>query len=261
MLIGFMNNPNNELLKEIELAGEFESDFLELTIEYPKSLPSLVIASKKEINDLLSTYSLGLVSHAAWFLFPASPYDSIRNASLKEAEKIIEAAAKINAKQVTFHSDPMPFVYKREQREILVSRTIDAIDHMNSFAKNLGLTFCIENYNAASFGFADFQRLFSEVDCKMTLDVGHCHIPQIDNRYLADYLGEFKDRIIHVHAHDNNGEKDEHLGIGNGGIDWKKSLKLLKKQYDGTITVEDHSSNRKQFLLSKKALEELWEKA
>ena len=36
---------------------------------------------------------------------------------------------------------------------------------------------------------------------------------------VIDYINTFKDKIIHIHWHDNHGSRDEHLPIGAGLID------------------------------------------
>ena len=69
----------------------------------------------------------------------------------------------------------------------------------------------------------------------LALDIGHA------NTYgqVEDFLTKFSDKIVHVHAHDNLGEIDQHLGIGYGNIDWEKAAKLLKRaNFDKTIIIE-----------------------
>ena len=61
--------------------------------------------------------------------------------------------------------------------------------------------------------------------------------------------------------HDNNGREDQHLSIGKGNINWKKVIKMIKKYYDKTITLEVFEKNKKYILLSKNKLERLWKDA
>jgi len=56
---------------------------------------------------------------------------------------------------------------------------------------------------------------------------------------VLDYINTFRDKIIHIHWHDNHGRKDEHLPIGEGLIDHNNAVKALKDiGYDRTITLE-----------------------
>jgi sugar phosphate isomerase/epimerase len=37
-----------------------------------------------------------------------------------------------------------------------------------------------------------------------------------------------QDKIRSTHLHDNHGERDEHLWIGEGTIDWEEAMSLLR---------------------------------
>jgi hypothetical protein len=45
---------------------------------------------------------------------------------------------------------------------------------------------------------------------------------------VMDYIHSFNDTIVHVHWHDNNGNRDELLPIGAGLIDHQKAFEALK---------------------------------
>jgi sugar phosphate isomerase/epimerase len=67
------------------------------------------------------------------------------------------------------------------------------------------------------------------------LDLGHAHIEE--NALTA--VRAAGPRLIHVHASDNRGEKDEHLVPGKGGIPWDDVAKALRETgFDGPFTVE-----------------------
>jgi sugar phosphate isomerase/epimerase len=47
------------------------------------------------------------------------------------------------------------------------------------------------------------------------------------------------DKITHIHASDNDGVEDQHLGIGQGKIDWNWFAQTIKKLgYDKTVILE-----------------------
>ena len=48
------------------------------------------------------------------------------------------------------------------------------------------------------------------------------------------------DRMIHTHVHDNHGERDEHLPVGNGTVPWKKVIAAFNG-YKGRIVTESRS--------------------
>jgi sugar phosphate isomerase/epimerase len=61
---------------------------------------------------------------------------------------------------------------------------------------------------------------------------------------VIDYINTFRDKIIHIHWHDNHGQKDEHLPIGEGLLDHQKAVNALKDMdYDKTITLKVFTTN------------------
>jgi sugar phosphate isomerase/epimerase len=83
----------------------------------------------------------------------------------------------------------------------------------------------------------DFKRFYEEIDepIGLVLDTGHANI----TGELQCFLTGLSAKIAHVHAHDNVGKSDQHLGIGYGNIDWKNTVELLKKSsYKGIVMVE-----------------------
>jgi len=67
------------------------------------------------------------------------------------------------------------------------------------------------------------------------LDIGHANT----NGNVEEFL-KLRDLIIHVHAHDNCGERDEHLPVGNGTVPWEKVAASLNG-YSGRIVTESRS--------------------
>jgi sugar phosphate isomerase/epimerase len=77
----------------------------------------------------------------------------------------------------------------------------------------------------------------------MCLDIGHwfnfANGKQWDN--LQTWLSLAKGHITHLHLHDNDGEADQHLGIGQGDIDYRKVFELLAEISPvPSFTLENH---------------------
>jgi sugar phosphate isomerase/epimerase len=71
------------------------------------------------------------------------------------------------------------------------------------------------------------------------------------NGQIERFLTAFKDKIVHVHAHDNDGKSDLHLGIGFGNIDWKNVTNALERiSYNKTVIIEsvEHVNESKERL-------------
>jgi sugar phosphate isomerase/epimerase len=83
----------------------------------------------------------------------------------------------------------------------------------------------------------DFTKFYEEIneDIDLVFDVGHANL----NGQIERFLTAFKDKIVHMHAHDNDGKSDLHLGIGFGNIDWKNVANALERiSYNKTVIIE-----------------------
>ena len=54
---------------------------------------------------------------------------------------------------------------------------------------------------------------------------------------IDEMIETFGDRIVNVHIHDNNGERDQHLTIGDGNIDYVDVFSKLSS-YQGNFVIE-----------------------
>jgi sugar phosphate isomerase/epimerase len=71
-------------------------------------------------------------------------------------------------------------------------------------------------------------------------DIGHWHL--FAEASLAEWFGALGPRLVHLHLHDNFGKHDEHLPVGEGGIDFASLFSLIATlPQRPTMTLEAHS--------------------
>ena len=63
-------------------------------------------------------------------------------------------------------------------------------------------------------------------------DVGHANTNGNVDSFLA-----LKEKIVHVHVHDNKGARDEHLPVKSGNVNWRRVAKGLEG-YEGRFVTE-----------------------
>ena len=77
--------------------------------------------------------------------------------------------------------------------------------------------------------------LFDEYACALDgidetvgylIDVGHANINGWD---VPTLIRRVAPRLYGLHIHDNNGNSDQHLPIGDGTMEWNQSMKLCGK--------------------------------
>jgi sugar phosphate isomerase/epimerase len=199
---------------------------------------------KKKVTTLVeiaASYNLRFSVHAPFAdINVASPSKPLLNAMLRRLEKSISFASALDAYIWVFHpglKTGISMFYPGMdwlQNQKTIKRLLN-------IASNHGVKVAIENM-PEPFSFLmksvnDFSRLYQEIneDIGLVFDVGHANLDGQIERFLTD----FADKIVHVHAHDNDGTHDQHLGIGYGNIDWKNFAKKLERiSYDKTVIVE-----------------------
>lgn len=196
--------------------------------------------TSKRIQSLLSfsertgiRYSV----HAPCALDLSERIPFFRKSNITVLKKILTIAHEIHATHVTCHlGDFHGFVAWPWLRTKLLKRVVQSLEELLEHCQNLQVTIAVENAIALHKGgelhnlgdcYRDFSFLFSHLDSpylKFCLDCGHAHT----NDGVLDYIHNVGQYICCVHFHDNRGIHDEHLGIGEGTIDWRNVLSALQ---------------------------------
>jgi len=253
-----MNNPRFDLLTEIAYARKNEFDFLDLTLEPPAAHPQRVKVTA--IQRALKEYGLNLVGHTAYYLPIASPYESLRKAALKEMRVALQFFAALGAAKVTVHPDKS-IVSALGQKRIW-EKNLESLADIVKLAEPLGLRILIENMDRTFNTVGQIQEALLRLpQVGFHLDMGHANLNVEKNR-TGEFLKTFADRLSHVHLSDNFGKSEDlHLPLGTGNIEWEKLIPLLKNSgYNGTITLEVFSADRRYLLASRDKLREMWGK-
>jgi sugar phosphate isomerase/epimerase len=170
----------------------------------------------------------------------ASPSKSMLNAMIKRLKKSIICAHDLNAYVWIFHPGLQTGISMFYPRMDWL-QNIETAQSLFNTANDYGVKIAIENvpepYPFLMKNVEDFKKFYNEIDedMDMVLDIGHANI----NGQIELFLKTFADRIVHVHAHDNDGKNDQHLGIGYGNVNWKNTADLLKRiLYDRVVVIE-----------------------
>lgn len=181
------------------------------------------------LNEVKRSYGIRYAVHAPFAgVNIALPTRSLLNATLKRLKESIINASALDCEMWVFHSGMMTGISMFYPGTDWV-RNLEGVRLLVKFAEDHGLKASIEN-GMTPFVLKDveeFKRFYSEVDgdVGLTFDAGHANlVGQVES-----FLMEFPERIVHVHAHDNYGKHDQHLGIGYGNINWDRFASLLKR--------------------------------
>ena len=258
---GLLTNPSIEITSEITKIYELNFEYAEIGIEGPEGNPDIINKKKDEIVKLLERFKQKPIGHTAYWIDLASDYDYIRHAWIDEAIREIKIARKLGIDLINFHANVNGMFYG-EKRKIVLDNLIKSLREIVSRAKEFNVDVMLENTPLSNgiHNVDEFKYIIDSVEMLFVhLDIPHAFTSGGMNSVI-DYINTFRDKIIHIHWHDNHGQKDEHLPIGQGFIDHQKAIKALKDiGYDRTITLEvfTNSSDAKS---SANQLRTIWSK-
>jgi len=253
MKIGFLNHPRKDIIGEIEWNGKNGFDFIDLFLEEDQAVPEKINTEK--LKQSLKNYNLCAVGHTAWYFPIGSPIKSLRETTVKEAVRYFEVFNKVGVKFVTIHANwPGTLFSPREG----VNFQIESLKKLVKEAERHNLNLMYEPIDTPNDTIENVSMILEEIpELFFHLDIGHANL---FGRKPEEFIERFYQKLKHIHIHDNLGDTDAHLPLGQGSINWEKVLKILKEHYDGTITLEIFSKDKNEVLLSKEKLKELWQK-
>jgi sugar phosphate isomerase/epimerase len=203
------------------------------------------IRTLREIGD---TQSLTYTLHSPFAnINIAAPAKDMRKFILRRVEKSMISARRLESTLMVFHpglrTGISTFYPGADWRTNLKS-----VQKLLALSRKHGVDIAVENV-PAPYGFLvksvkQFSRFLEELNEELgvAFDVGHSHINGDTHEFL-DTLGR---NVVHVHAHDNDGKHDLHLGVGCGTVNWTTFTEDLKRTgFNGTVMVESYSDIEK----------------
>jgi len=170
----------------------------------------------------------------------ASPSKPILKTVLKQLEKSISYASDLDAYLWVFHPGLKTGISMFYPQQDWL-QNLNSIRLLLKIAEDYRVKIAIENV-PEPFPFLmknveQFTQFYREINENIgfVLDIGHANV----NQQTEQFITTFADKIVHIHAHDNRGKEDQHLGVGYGTVNWKKTATLLKEaSYNNTIVIE-----------------------
>ncbi|MEN6611509.1 MAG: sugar phosphate isomerase/epimerase family protein [Methanoregulaceae archaeon] len=148
----------------------------------------------------------------------ASLLEPIRKASVEVTDQVFAIAAEVGA-PVIVH--PGYYAWASERREA-EARLAESLAELSRAAEERGVRFFVENMgNWAYFFLKTPEELRLIGDCGFAFDVGHAN----QNKCVGAFLDC---RISHFHLHDNCGDTDAHLAVGEGTIDFSPVIQKIR---------------------------------
>lgn len=150
----------------------------------------------------------------------------------------------IGIKQINFHMKETEFTEEE----------IKKFNEIIYFANKNGIEMIYENHVCSEKIIFRVLENFPKVN--FCLDIGHLNVAIHQGKFkgsIEDFLKKIQSKVVHVHMHNNYGEKDEHNSLDEGNFDWRKVLNLLGRKYLRKVIIE--SKKKEDSLKSRSLLE------
>ena len=155
--------------------------------------------------------------------------------NIASVEKLQRVAATDEIKRAIEVAELAPFQFlvqhvgigHEEADERKLDAAMSSLEHLHAFAKPLGVQLLVENITN---GLSTPEKLIELLlaghfdDIGVCFNVGHAHIMSS----VPQAFEVLKDRVRSTHVHDNDKDHDAHLWPGQGSIDWKETMELLR---------------------------------
>ncbi len=219
----------------LETASKDGFQLMEILCEGPY-WPRNALSLDKSVIESFFSHDIDVFLHSPTIdLNPASFNPGIREETLKQINETIDFAIKIGAKAITTHPG---LIHRFEDRirSYGMQHAIETLRKANEYAMGRGIKFSVENmpnrYAYFCNSAEEHQLFIKECGSYATIDTGHANTTN-------DVKSFFKmKRIAYYHLNDNNGEKDQHLPLGEGNFD----LNLLKGVDKGIIELNNYQN-------------------
>lgn len=230
-----LGEPFNRMVKRI---ATMDTKYIEVlddgTHDLNKARLDLLKAAQKSLS---LTYSL----HAPFAdVNIASPVKPMLNSSMKRLRQSLANAHALDAKMWVFHPG----------QRTGISQFYPGADYKTMFqsiaalyaeAEDYGINIALENLPGKYWFLMstpqEFMRLYKETNLPIgiTLDLGHANL----EGQIKPFVELLADKIVHVHASNNDGSDDQHNGVEDGNIDYAWFADSFKKiGYDKRVIVE-----------------------
>jgi sugar phosphate isomerase/epimerase len=174
-----------------------------------------------------------------WDLAPGSRDPLIRRISSLRLHQFFDIATLFEPVQVVCHTGFDPGHHKWDT-EFWIEQSVAIWEPLVDRAERMRVPLLLENVWEHDPMF--HKSILDSIDSPFLgfcLDVGHQH--SFSKTPMAGWLEGLSGRLEEMHLHDNDGESDSHLPIGDGSIDFVSLFEFLKARgIAPLLTLEPH---------------------
>ena len=249
------NNNNNKLClssfayirypieEAIQRTAKVGYDAIEIVANRPHVLPEdYTSRDLKRIAALVRDSGLKVPAitsfngTAQWHFTHPNP--KVRLATVRHVKECVDLAGEFDSPLVEIVTGT-PMIEGVDQKDAwawLRQDLGECADYAKSSGKAIGLEPEPGNVISTTDLAAQMIREVKSPGLKFLIDVGHLNVVKEN---IPESIRKTKGKLAHIHVHDNDSTKDQHLIPGEGNIDFKAIFAVLKEiGYNGYISAE-----------------------
>ena len=224
--------PDEEMKELVEKTGA-GVESIDFSIAYNLDRLDETIKSYEKRLKYIGTDDL--IIHGPFLdLNPMTFDDDIRKVTMKRYSQALEGAKALGAKKIVYHSCFYPDAY------YLIGwaeRMADFYLELMEEGQNQNVEVLMENvFDRKWEPFAEVTERVNRSDFGLCFDAGHANC--YSHATAKEWADGLRNRINHIHVHDNSGDDDLHLAMGQGTVPWEYILSLFSHRNDVTYTIE-----------------------
>jgi sugar phosphate isomerase/epimerase len=183
-----------------------------------RALDAVKYSDIRELKNILD-YNPSLTFHSPFMdLSPGAEDLKVRAITLERFSHVFDIAAILNPGVITFHSGYEKWKYALKI-ETWLENSIQIWRELVQRATEMGIKIAVENIFEDN---PENLRLLIEAlpseHFGLCFDTGHFNL--FSTISLAEWLDQVRPHIFEIHLHDNTGNADDHLAIGDGNFDF-----------------------------------------
>jgi len=247
----------------IQVAAEHKFDAFEVTMAYPSvDLDAMTPRDIENARRIAEAAGMEICVHAPFFELNIAAYSQgIRAESVRYIQQAVDVCAALGGRDLVVHAGKYTYAFKPgETREhnagmqVQWNHNIDSLKRITEYAAANEIVVCLENtlFGSIDQTFEDLLEMRAAVgeNLQFTLDIGHARLSAEGG--VAEGLRLLGDQIRHIHFTDNNGERDDHLPIGDGNSDYSGFFDAIRNfSHIVTLEVVDISADPAAILKSR----------
>lgn len=194
----------------------------------------------ERIREEFGKRSLTVTMHGPYTeLNPGSQNEETRTRTVERYKRVFEVVSVLRPRNVVLHAGYHERKFHGDYN-LWLSQSLKTWPRFVRLAEESGAVIAVENIFDTTPD--ALKMLMDEIESPnfgVCIDSGHLNV--FSKVAIEEWFMALGHRIVEVHLHDNFGNADDHLPLGEGGIDFPLFFSLIRKySRDPVYTIEPH---------------------